>query len=250
MAARPGPSRPTGAPPWGSPDPSGADPTARTLTEHALGAIRGELLAGRLEAGSRIHAEELATWLGMSPIPVREALRALASEGLVIALPQRGFRVPAVTLADLTETYRLRLVLDPMAVRLAVPKLLPERLAVLETTLESLRRSYDQDDWETTSRLHRQFHFGIYEAAGSPWLLRFLSMLWSNSERYQRLSAPHRGTREQRGEAHRRVLVACRERDAEGAAQYTHDHLQRTFETVSRLLEGGRSEAPAATATA
>jgi DNA-binding GntR family transcriptional regulator len=216
-------------------------PAARTLADHALQAIREELLSGRWAAGSRIRLEETAEWLGMSLGPVREALRTLASEGLAVPLPQRGFRVPDISVADLEDTYRLRMMLDPLAVKLATPRLTPERLEAVAEAFADLCDAYRQEDWAVIDRAHRRFHFGINDAAGAPWLIRLCSMLWSNSQRYQHLSLPLRGSAEQRAEAHLGILEACRAGDAELAAERTREHLERTYLIVRRLLERQRA---------
>lgn len=207
-----------------------------TLVDLALRALRDELLAGRLEPGSRIHLGETGARLGMSPIPVREALRTLASEGLVVSLPHRGYRVPEATLADLEDTYRLRLVLDPMAVEYAVPRLADEHLATAKQALDDLAEALRDSDWDRVRTANRRFHFAIYDAAESPWLTKLISMLWESSERYQRLASAGRGSAEARIAEHRRILNACKEGDAKKAAQLTWEHLNRTYTGASKIL--------------
>src|SRR5690242_4657103 len=84
-----------------------------TLVERAAEGLRAEILDGTLAPGDRVHLADAAERLGMSMVPVREALRSLASEGLVYAVPQRGYRVSELSLDDLEDTYRLRVELDP-----------------------------------------------------------------------------------------------------------------------------------------
>lgn len=207
-----------------------------TLVDLATRALRDELRSGRMPPGSRIHLGETAARLGMSPIPVREALRTLATEGLVVSLPHRGYRVPEASLADLEDTYRLRLILDPLAVEIAVPKLTEEDLTRAEQALTALDETLRNGDWDGVRASNHEFHFAVYEAAGSPWLLRLISMLWESSERYQRLASPRRGTREQRIGEHRTILAACRERDGKRAAALTHEHLNRTYTMARQAL--------------
>lgn len=208
-----------------------------TLVDLAVRALRSELRAGHFAPGSRIHLSEAAARLGMSAIPVREALRTLATEGLVVSLPHRGFRVPETTLADLEDTYSLRLVLDPIAVERAVPNMDDARIAGAEEALADLAESLGRDDWEGARLGNRRFHFAIYDAAESPWLLRLISMLWENSERYQRLAARHRGSPEDRAAEHRGILDACEAGNARGAATAMYEHLDRTYQ-VARLHLG------------
>jgi DNA-binding GntR family transcriptional regulator len=209
-----------------------------TLVDLATQAIRQDLLAGELSAGSRIHLGETAERLRMSPIPVREALRTLATQGLVVALPHRGYRVPEVSLSDLKDIYRLRLVLDPMAVELAVPNLTAENLDQARSALAALEAGLRAEAWDRVRLANHRFHFAIYDAADAPWLLKMISMLWENSERYQRIASPGRGTPRQRIDEHRRILRAVAARDSTKAAKLTYEHLNRTYTMACERLGG------------
>jgi DNA-binding GntR family transcriptional regulator len=210
---------------------------APTLVERAVHVLREEILDGTLAPGDRVHLADAATRLGMSMVPVREALRSLASEGLVRAVPQRGYRVSELSLGDLEDTYRLRLVLDPMATELAVPNMTDGEVAGVRTAFEGLVAAYEANDHMRHARLHRDFHFRIYGPCASPWLLRFLAQLWENSIRYQRLSHRRRGTLQDRAEEHRRILEAVEARDAAGAAERVREHLQLTRRSAATFAE-------------
>lgn len=214
----------------------------QTLVDVALAALRRDLNEGVLAPGARIGLGETAAALGMSPIPVREALRTLASEGLVIALPQRGYRVPASTLEDLEDLYRLRLLLDPLATELAVPNLTDADLTAAEDALERLHAALVAGDWHAVRVANREFHFVLYAGSRSPWLVKLVSMLWDASERYQLDAGPGRGTPKQRREEHARILRACRARKAAAAAELMHAHLRRTLElarlSLTRVADG------------
>lgn len=207
-----------------------------TLVDLAAEALRDELQSGRLEPGARIHLGDTASRLGMSTIPVREALRTLATDGLVVSLPHRGYRVPEVSVADLEDTYRLRLIVDPLAVDLAVPNLTEEHLARAEEGLTRLAAGLKANDWSATRAGNREFHFAIYEAAEAPRLVKVITLLWDASERYQRLTTPHRGTTAQRKGEHVAILEACRAGDASQAAALTHEHLHRTYAMARNVL--------------
>lgn len=211
-------------------------PTVATLVEHAVTVLRDALISGEIPPRSRIRIEETARQLGMSAIPVREALRTLASQGLVVPLPRRGYRAADLTADDVEDTYRMRVLLDPMAVQLAVPNLGPAELAELERAFEALVSSYRGTDAMLVRRRHRAFHWGIYQHCGSRWLLRCLEILWENSERYQQASVPKRGTVEQRAAEHREILAACAAKDADGAAESMRHHLLTTRDTMRTLL--------------
>lgn len=175
----------------------------------------------------------------MSIAPIREALRSLAADGLVISMPQRGYRVSELNLEDFRDIYRLRLRLDPMALELAVPRLDRAQMSNLREAFSRLERAYLEHDRVAHAVEHRRFHFTIYEASGSAWLVRFLAALWGNSVRYQRISADsgQRGQIADRIEEHRDILLACEARDAVGGAELMRAHLLVTVRTVEAVLE-------------
>lgn len=225
--------------------------TSKTLVELAADWLRESILSGELSAGERIRLDAIAQELGMSPIPVREALRSLATEGLVVPLAHRGYTVQPVTVGDLMDTYRLRLMLEPVAVQLAVPHLDEPTLDHLSEELDLLERAFRDSDWPSHRIHHRAFHFGMYDKCDSAWLLRFTDMLWVNSERYQRMTTRIKGELNERRKEHRRILAACREHDATQAAALMHDHLNSAAETIraflnqnQHMLENGGADGP------
>lgn len=217
-----------------------ASPSTRptSLVELAATLLREEILDGDLHPGDRIHITETAARFELSPIPLREGLRMLVSEGLVVPQPQRGYRVTAATVEDIDDTYRLRLLLDPMAVRLAVTNFDDESRTHLQGCFDRMVTSYRKGDWPSHRVPHREFHFAIYSQCDSPWLLRCISMLWENSDRYQRLSTDLRGTRDQRLAEHRGIMEAVLAGDPEEAGQRMESHLRVTHGTVRALLAG------------
>jgi DNA-binding GntR family transcriptional regulator len=208
-----------------------------TLVAYASEHLREAIMAGDLAPGQRILLDGVAQELGISPIPLREALRTLATEGIVVPLPHRGYTVAPLAVEDLEETYRLRLLLEPLAVRLAVPRLTEADLRSLSEELDLLDRAFREGHWPDHRTHHRAFHFGIYARCDSAWLVRFAEMLWMNSERYQRMTTRIAGELEQRNKEHRRILTACRKGEAERAGKLMHDHLSRAEASLREFLE-------------
>lgn len=215
----------------------GSGPGNRTLVEYAAERLREGILAGDLPAGERVPLDSIAQELGISPIPLREALRTLATEGLVVPLPHRGYTVAKLTVSDLEETYRLRLLLEPLAVQLAVPRLTEVDVAHLATELDLLARAFDEANWPNHRTHHRNWHFGIYGHCESAWLMRFIDMLWLNSERYQRLTTLIKGELRQRTKEHQRIFAAVKAGDADRAASLMHEHLSRAEESLRAFLD-------------
>jgi DNA-binding GntR family transcriptional regulator len=213
-----------------------------SLVDFAAQRIRDSILVGDLPPGERVLLDGIATELGISSIPVREALRTIASEGLLIPEARRGYTVAPILVKDLDETYQLRLLLEPEAVRLAVPQLTPADLTELGEEVKLLGEAFNSRDWPSHRIHHRAFHFGIYERCNSKWMLRLTDMLWANSERYQFMSTRIRGQLGARLTEHRRILSACRRGDADLAAELMHDHLNRAGQSVREfVIEGGHA---------
>jgi DNA-binding GntR family transcriptional regulator len=208
----------------------------RTLAEKAFGALHQAILTGGLAPGERLPIEDLAEVLDMSAMPIREAVRRLDAAGLVENIPHRGARVTQLSIDDLGEVYEARLALEPLAVRRAAERFAAGDVERATARLDALNRLPDDNSVDTWGA-HTAFHFALYEAARSNWLMRLIRPLWETSERY-RLAAPvKRKLTTRRGE-HEAILQACVEHDAERAALTLHDHLAVTANVVSDAMGG------------
>ena len=192
--------------------PAGRRPT---LVEQAERIIRDEIIDGRLQPGARIHLHETAERLNMSMVPLREALGVLTSEGLVVALRQRGFRVADIDLNEMEDIYALRLLLDPLAVRQSVPRMADADRTELAAAFAALD---GMDTGTPAGEANRRFHFAIYRPCGSAWLLRILTLLWDASERYRMLSASDTVDSKHSNDEHERIYREVMKGDAEAAA--------------------------------
>jgi DNA-binding GntR family transcriptional regulator len=210
----------------------------RTLAEKAFDTLHEAIVTGRLRPGERLPIEELAAVLEMSAMPIREAVRRLHSAGLVENIPHRGARVTELSVADLAEVYEARLALEMLAIRRAAERFDPEREARARLRLSALE-SMPDDNSAATSSAHAAFHFALYEAADSAWLLRLIRPVWETSERYC-LAVPESRQLACRGHEHETIVVACATHDPDRAALALHDHLATTANNVS-LAMGGKA---------
>lgn len=147
-------------------------------TEQTATQIRRLILDGILEPGTRLQEVELATQLGVSRTPVREALRTLSSHGLVEILPNRGARVARWSVADLEEIYELRIMLESRGAGRAAERISSEdndRLTELCEQMEACARRGGRHDLHTLSELNSRFHRIIMDAADSPRLATMLA---------------------------------------------------------------------------
>lgn len=211
----------------------------RTLAERAFAALHEAIVTGRLAPGERLPIEDLAGALQMSPMPVREALRRLHAAGLVENVPHRGARVTELSIDDLREVYEARLELEPLAVRHAAERFAEQDAKRAGDALQRHVRAYRRGDVNETFTAHTAFHFALYEASGSRWLLRLITPLWESSQRY-RLALPprHRRILEERRGEHEAILRACIERDPDAASRELRNHLVTTANRVSSRMGG------------
>jgi DNA-binding GntR family transcriptional regulator len=195
--------------------------TADAVYTHLL----EEIVSGRLSPDAKLLPASIAQELDVSRTPVRESILRLESEGLVERIPYRGVVVAGIDHEVAQQTAALRIHLEGLAVRLAVPRLTPATLDDMEHALEALE-ALDDNDF-TPSRwneLNDRFHALLYTATGAPVLIRPLENLTAQASRIRR----HFDVRQ--GDAnpdHRRILAACRARDPDTAAHEAQMHILR-----------------------
>jgi DNA-binding GntR family transcriptional regulator len=188
-------------------------------TDMVTDALREQITAQQLSPGTPLRQREIARQLDVSYTPVREAIRRLESEGLVVTDTHRGAVVAFADAADLEENYRILAALESLAGTLAVPKLTDEDLAQIEVFRQAVADCDPAD--AQLAELNRQFHFRIYECARSPMLLLLMRLLWRSFPRGPQAGRPH----EESNRQHADLLAALRERDEHKAAAIIRDHV-------------------------
>jgi DNA-binding GntR family transcriptional regulator len=209
----------------------------RSLGEDVYQALRADVLFGRRLPGSRLHLRDLAEAHGVSLSVVREAVTRLASEDLVVAAPQRGFRVRSLSLDDLRDLTWVRIQVETLALRESIAKgdvdweadvlSAHHRLAGTSTQLEDGSPNLG---WMA---VHGAYHTALCAAAGSPTLERIRRQLFDASELYRYWSAtlPARTASTVRRHAdneHRDICEAALARDADRAVELMTAHLSAT----------------------
>jgi DNA-binding GntR family transcriptional regulator len=202
-----------------------------SATDHVLDALRGAILGGELPAGATLRQEDVAERLGVSRMPVREAIRRLQAEGLVEVLPSRRVRVAALSRAEIEDVYDMRAALEPLAVRLAVPRL---GRAQLRDAAHALEAADDEQDADTFGVRNAAFHLSLMNACERPRLLNGIASLLDVSDRYQRAALRDEHHNDLVRAEHAALLEAARAGDAERAAELTEAHVRGAG---ARLLE-------------
>jgi DNA-binding GntR family transcriptional regulator len=205
------------------------------MAEAALAELQESILSGELPPGSPLRLEELADRLGMSISPVREAVRRLESLGLAVHVPHRGARVSELAQDDLRDAYEVRLALEPLAVRRAAGRFAVEDAAAARAHLADYSRAREGNETGEARAAHTAFHFTLYRASGSEWLVRLIRPAWENCERYRAISLQSRSIVEVERQ-HERILDACVAHDPERAAAELSRHLAVTANLAAQQM--------------
>ena len=199
--------------------------------------LRQLILDGDLPPGTALPPTQLAPRLGVSVMPVREALRILEAEGLVTFLPRRGARVAELTEEDIEEIYLQRAALEGLAARLSVQHQRPEDVARLREAMEAMEAAQARGDLPDLLRWDREFHRRQYDTSRRPGLVARILELWDAGRRSVALTLHSQDPMTWRTSSHRVILEACERGDAADAERLTRHH---TDEASKRLREALR----------
>jgi len=213
-------------------------PAARrpTAQHRAASALRAAILDGELVPGQRVNQEDWAARTGVSAIPVREALNALAGEGLVTYRPRRGYVVTELQLADLEEVYALRRLLETEALRRGVPRATRDDVARLRRAEADRERAAAEGDLAATLEANRRFHDLLFDLAGSAPLSRLIDLLWDQTEAYRALYYALPGEVTEAGRAHAALVGAVAAHDAAAAVRHQDAHRDRALTRLREAL--------------
>jgi DNA-binding GntR family transcriptional regulator len=212
-------------------------PRFSTVQEAITKELRDAIVTGVFPPGSRLVIEELAERFEVSPMPVREALRQLAAEGLVVIQSYRGATVSHLSVEEMREIFYIRQLLEGEAARLGALRLEAEGRERLRDLMDGMRDSIsDPQRWLL---LDRDFHMLIYESAGFGRLVRLIGQLRQDIERYIRLYITVASNIPQSMRRHQEILDACLVGDGERAREATVIHLQETAELFVGEMERG-----------
>jgi DNA-binding GntR family transcriptional regulator len=218
-----------------------------TAQEAVLVELRGRILRGDLAPGSPLRQEDLADSLGVSRVPVREALRMLESEGHVVYAAHRGYRVAELDLDDFEEIYHLRALIEDDLVRRVVDGADPAYLEAVRSAHRHLTAAEASGDPATIAGANRTFHWAILRP--SPRADRILTTLWDASEVYRARWFALRENVARGAHEHARALAAVEAGDAELLVAVLTEHRAGAI-SVLRAHRAATPAAPSAAAAA
>lgn len=221
-----------------------SEPVTRipTKTEFILRQLRDEIVTGVLPPGEPLLLPKLAARFGTSPIPVREAVRALEVEYLVVVQPHKTAVVAPLPVDELEDVYDIRMLIEAEATRRAVGKLSEAGLSELRSLLtpETPPASLVEG-----AAAHRRFHFLIYEGAGSPTLINTISRLWDKTERCRMvLRTSHSAPLEPLSTRHQLLYDVVTADDPDSAAEEMRRHIGLSLQALHDIDAAKAAQTP------
>ena len=209
----------------------------RTLAADVFWRLRADIISCRLDPGAALRFETLKDAYGASFSTLREALSALAAEGLVVSEGQRGFQVAAVSRFDLIDLTDARVLLERHLLQLAIEKGDDDWEVTTAACLHRMQLLEERhganfaltEEWRLA---HQRFHKALVAASGSPILLTVRDNLYARAERYRSLSAVYRKMKRNKIDEHKSIMDAACARKVEQAQTLIEKHIRRTTQNV------------------
>jgi DNA-binding GntR family transcriptional regulator len=212
-----------------------------TKSEYAVRVLRDRIRSGELKPGQRLRVDALAEELGVSLTPVREALRLLQAERLILYRAHQDIVVCDISVDETLEIYELRLELEPLATRMAVPRLTEQDFDELRRLHKALEAAVKANRGSEVARLNEAWHWVIYDASGSTYLKEFVRRLWdvfpwrSMWDHYDDCSKLAESD-------HTEIMDALERRDARRAARLMRAHMVSGRKLVLDYVERDRAQ--------
>jgi len=209
----------------------------RLLSEKIATEIRSAVLSGEMRPGMRIRQELLAAHFGASRIPVREALKQLENEGLVVLAPNRGAWIADVNSDESIEVYKIREAVEPLAIFESVPNLTDADIHFLDATVRDLESVTTLEGY---IQLDREFHLRTYSRARMPQLLAMVERFWNSTQHFRRQFVKETFAKDGlpfSDPQHLLLMDAIRGRDAEAAQVLVRLHIRHT-RILIQAMEG------------
>lgn len=201
----------------------------QTLAERIYDLVRERIIAGKVSSDDPIRQDALARELGVSKIPLREALARLEQDGLVSSQANRGFFVRPLRLAEAEEIFALRLKIEPEAVGLAATRASDAHKKVAITALDAMDRTILDPSTGDIGLLNREFHLALVRPCGMPVTIGLVERLQLIAERYARKHLEPVGRDGRAKEEHRALLDAWLIGDAKLAQHLAEEHIRVTL---------------------
>lgn len=210
----------------------------QTTAELVADELRQRIISGEIAEGQQLLQVQLANELGVSRIPLREALKQLDAEGLVTLSSHRGGVVSKLSIEEVGELFEIRSCLETWLLSLAIPNMTSADLAVIDSVIDRMRPG-EVTHW---GELNWQFHEALYAPARRGQTLQLLRRIHHNLDRYLRLQISMSSGWQKANAEHRAILEHCRSKDVRRATAYLDAHIMQTSEELVEALSKRRAK--------
>lgn len=206
------------------------------LRDVVFNTLRRAILKGELKPGERLMEIALADKLGVSRTPIREAIRKLELEGLVVMAPRKGAKVASITERDLNDVLEVRKGMEVLAISLACKRITGEELEKLEIIERDFQRLIESGNLTELAEMDVRFHDTIYHATNNQRLVQLLNNLREQMYRYRMEYLKDIAVRRTLAEEHKAICQALRERNQQQAEKYVSIHIDNQQKAIIRSL--------------
>lgn len=211
------------------------------LRDVVFNTLRKAILMGDLGPGERLMENQLAEKMGVSRTPIREAIRKLELEGLVVMVPRKGAQVAEITVKDVKDVLEVRGALEELAVRLACKKITEEAVQNLQSTMKKFTEALENDDLEQLIHLDIEFHDIIFESTENEKLIQIINNLREQVYRFRAAYLQQKAVHLTIDEEHRSITAAIMKQDVEEAARLTVEHIRNQERSVIKMVQAEKN---------
>lgn len=204
--------------------------------------LREAILKGELEPGERLMEIALAQKLGVSRTPIREAIRKLELEGLVVMAPRKGAEVAEITLKDVKDVLEVRKNLEDLAVELACKKATEEDIEEMKRAHEEFIKTLSQKDLTVIAEADVKFHDVIYKTTDNKRLIQILNNLREQMYRYRLEYIKDEKKRMIVTDEHLQIIEAIKNKDVDSAKEYIQEHINNQEKTIVEKINAKKAE--------
>lgn len=208
-----------------------------TAQEAVLAELRRAILEGDLRPGAQMLQDNIAERLGVSRVPVREALKILEGEGQVAYSPHRGYFVAELSYVELVEIYRIRELLEAEAVSIGIKDVSQEDLQRMREAMSDIEAAGELGDIVALTAANRRFHFALIDPCQRPRLIRLIRQLWDATDPYRSVYFADAEHRELVNTEHRAIYEAAEAHDPKAVVKMMRTHRANAVAGLGSLLK-------------
>lgn len=206
------------------------------LRDVVFNTLREAILKGELKPGERLMELQLATKLGVSRTPIREAIRMLEQEGLAVTVPRKGAEVAKMTEKDMEDVLQIRDALDELAASIACEQISAEQLKELKHTMREFEEAIKTGEVKRIAEADVRFHDIIYQSTGNPKLVNMLNNLREQMYRYRVEYLKDKKNYPVLVQEHSEIIEGLSEKDKEKVTAAMHRHVRNQAVAVKEII--------------